>query len=127
MSTTDFLQKYALNWGNSWLGKHNVSASWKISAGPENNFNQELASVAIWSEPEVNITLTKSITLTEEEGDEANAKITAINTMIAEYMVNYIIGQSTVSFEQFKSDLYDMGLQDVLDIYQAAYDRYLAR
>ena len=127
MATTDFLQKYALNWGNSWLGKHNVSASWKISAGPENNFNQELASVAIWSEPEVNINLTKSITLTEEEGDEANAKITAINTMIAEYMVNYIIGQDTVSFEQFKSDLYAMGLQDVLDIYQAAYNRYLAR
>lgn len=127
MATTDFLQKYALNWGNSWLGKHNVSASWKISAGPENAFNQELAAVAIWSEPETNIYVTKSIALTEEEGDEANPKLTAIKTAVAEYMVNYIIGQDVAPFEQFVSDLYAMGAQDVLDIYQAAYDRYLAR
>lgn len=127
LSTNDFLSKYALNWGKSWLGKHNVSASWKVSTTAAGGQNQELDSVAIWSEPETNIFLTQSITLTEEEGDEANAKITALYTMMTEYTVNYIIGQEDKTYQQFREELFQYGMQDVIDIYQAAYERYLAR
>ena len=127
LSTSDFLSKYALNWGNSWLGKHDVSASWKISTAQAGGQNQELESVAIWSEPEVNLYLTTALTLTEEEGDEANTMLTALITMINEYQINYIIGQNTLSFEEFQNQLHDFGIDRVLEIYQTAYNRYLAR
>ena len=127
LSTSDFLSKYALNWGNSWLGKHDVSASWKISTAQAGGQNQELESVAIWSEPEVNLYLTTALTLTEEEGDEANTLLTALITMINEYQINYIIGQNTLSFEEFQNQLHDFGIDRVLEIYQTAYNRYLAR
>lgn len=127
LSTNDFLSQYALNWGNSWLGKHCVSASWKVSTQAAGGQNQELESVAIWSEPETNIYLTAALTLTEEEGDEANTKITAIQTMTQEYTINYILGQTDKSFEEFREELYQFGMQEVIDIYQAAYNRYLAR
>lgn len=127
LSTNDFLSKYALNWGNSWMGKHCVSASWKISTAAAGGQNQELESVAIWSEPETNIFPPQALSLTEEEGDEANTKLTALQTMIEEYTINYIIGQTDKPYDQFRQELYTFGMQDVLDIYQAAYNRYLAR
>ena len=123
----DVLQKYALNLGDCWLGKHNVSANWKLSEGLAGGQNQELEAVRIWSEPPVNLYLTSSISLTEEEGNETNSTITALTTMVQEYSINYILGEETKSFEEFKDDLYTFGLQKVLDVYQAAYDRYLAR
>ena len=67
------------------------------------------------------------VTLTDEEGDEINATITAIQTMVQEYMINYIIGQTDKTYEEFREELFEFGMQDVLDTYQAAYDRYLAR
>jgi len=127
LSTNDFLSQYALNWGNSWVGKHCVSASWKISTASAGGHNQELESVAIWSEPEVNIFLPQALTLTEEEGDNINATLTAIQTMVSEYMINYIIGQTDKPYEEFRAELFEFGMQDILDTYQAAYDRYLAR
>ncbi|MGI6316811.1 MAG: extracellular solute-binding protein [Christensenellales bacterium] len=127
MSPSDFLQKYALNQGQSWLGKHDVSASWKISTAAAGGQNQELISVAIWSEPKTNIYLTDTITLTEAEGDEANTKMTALRTMIEEYTVNYIIGQEVKPFEEFQKDLIEFGVEDVVAIYQAGYNRFLAR
>ncbi|MCF0128300.1 MAG: hypothetical protein HUJ70_06990, partial [Pseudobutyrivibrio sp.] len=48
-------------------------------------------------------------------------------TMTEEYTVNYIIGEDNRTFEEFRAQLYEFGMQEVLDIYQAAYDRYLAR
>ena len=123
----DVLQKYALNWGDSWLGKHNVSANWKLSTALTGGHNQELEAVEIWSEPEVNLNLTASISLTEAEGDEINPIITALTTMVQEYSINYILGTENKSFEEFRSDLEQFGMQKVVDTYQAAYDRYLAR
>ncbi|MCF0135615.1 MAG: extracellular solute-binding protein [Lachnospiraceae bacterium] len=127
LSTNDYLSQYALNWGNSWLGKHCISASWKVSTTAAGGHNQELESDDIWSEPETNVWVTSSLTLTEEESDAISSELTALVTMINEYTVNYIIGQDVKPFEEFREDLYSFGLQEVLDTYQAAYDRYLAR
>ena len=123
----DVLQKYTLNWGDCWLGKHNVSANWKLSSALTGGQNQELEAVNIWSEPPVNLYLTTSISLTEEEGDEINPIMTTLTTMVQEYTINYILGSETKSFDEFRDDLSAFGLQKVLDTYQAAYDRYLER
>ena len=47
--------------------------------------------------------------------------------MIDEYIINYILGVDTTSFEEFKETLISYGYQNVIDAYQAAYDRYIAR
>lgn len=126
MPPKDFLQRYALNEGESFLGKHDISASWKISAAQTEGPNYQLEAVKIWSSPEKNVYLTNSLTLTAEES-AINSKFTDVLTMIDEYTIGYITGQDVKPFEEYVQDLYAYGLQDVLDVYQAAYDRYLAR
>ena len=122
------LQGYSLCWGDSWLGKHNISASHKISTAAAGGTNQELEAVAVWSTPEVNVALpNRSITLTDEESDAITSDLTACTTMIQEYMINYIIGEDITPVEEFQESLLQYGFQKVIDTYQAAYDRYLAR
>ena len=58
---------------------------------------------------------------------EVTNTLTALKTMIDEYTINYIVGQDVESFADFQAELEANGLQTVLDVYQAAYDRYLAR
>jgi len=123
---TDVLQRYALNQGSSYLGKHDISASWKLSAAAAGETNHELEAVAIWSSPKTNVSITESLTLTLEES-QIHTKFTDIQTMIDEYTVNYITGKTVKPFDEYVQDLYAFGLQDVIDTYQAAYDRYLAR
>lgn len=123
---TDVLQRYALNQGTSYLGKHDISAAWKLSAAMSGGPNYQLEAVDIWSSPATNLSITESLTLTLEES-KVHTKETDINTMIDEYTINYITGQDVKPFDEYVQDLYSFGLQDVIDVYQAAYNRYLAR
>ncbi|WP_022761648.1 extracellular solute-binding protein [Butyrivibrio sp. AD3002] len=126
LPATDVLQKYALNQGSSFLGKHDISASWKLSSATAGDTNYELEAVKIWSSPETNMSISESLTLTAEES-KIQTKFTDIQTMIDEYTINYITGQDVKPYEEYVNDLYAFGLQEVIDTYQAAYDRYLQR
>lgn len=42
-------------------------------------------------------------------------------------MVNYINGNDSTSFDDFRETLSSYGMDRIVEIYQAAYDRYLAR
>lgn len=126
-SVDDYLCKYALNKGMTWLGKHDISAGWQTSTKQAGGHNQELEAIAVWGSPETNICLTSSITLTDDESSEVTSYTTQLRTMIDEYTINYITGTTDETFEEYQQSLYDNGLQEVIDVYQAAYDRYLAR
>ncbi len=126
-AASEILQEYALNWGNCWLGKHDTEAGEKVSVAASGGHDQALEAVDIWSEPETNVYLPTSITLTDAESMEVTNTLTALKTMIDEYTINYIVGQDVESFADFQAELEANGLQTVLDVYQAAYDRYLAR
>ena len=124
----DYLQKYSLNMGNAWMGKNNWSCNAKITSVTSGGQNLQMDAVEVWSAPEVNLSVpSRGWTLTEEEGDVVNTTGTAVNTMIDEYIINYITGADTTSFEDFKNNLISFGYEDVIAAYQAAYDRYLAR
>ena len=123
----EVLQKYALGAGECQIGHHNVAASWKLNSDLSGEESQEVKAVEIWSSPKINLYFTSSISLSDEEGQDANRINTALKTMVQEYSINYIIGTDNTDFETFRQSLYDNGLQKVVDIYQAAYDRYLAR
>ena len=121
------LEKYALGWGNAWIGKHNTVASEKIATAAAGGMNQQKEAVDIWSSPEKNIFIPRGITLTEEETDKISAKMTSVKTLIEEHMINYIIGTDNTSFEDFKSKLVQYGYEEVIATYQAGLDRYNKR
>lgn len=127
LSAGDYLQKYALNRGNCWIGKNNWQAGAKLNELTSGN-NTQMEAVETWSTPETNIAYpTRGVTLTEEESDLITVNSTSLNTLIQEYMVNYIMGNDSTAPEDFQATLNDYGYQEVIDAYQAAYDRYMAR
>ena len=127
LSAGDYMQKFALNRGNCWLGKNNWQAGAKLNELTSGN-NTQMEAVETWSVPEVNIAYpTRGVTLTEEESDMITVNATSLNTLIQEYMVNYIIGSDSTAPADFQATLDDYGYQRVIDAYQAAYDRYMAR
>ena len=67
------------------------------------------------------------LTLNEEENNIYSDYWTDINKYIGEETAKFITGQRSIETEwdQFVTDLYALGLQDVLDAYQSAYDRQM--
>ena len=66
-----------------------------------------------------------SLVLTEDESDTYNDAWTDINTYIVETTAKFITGEADIAAEwdNYIAELESMGLQDVIDVYQAAYDR----
>jgi len=68
------------------------------------------------------------VALTAEEAEEYSAIMTDISTYVSENTALFVNGTRPISeFETFVDTLYEMDLQAALDLYQAAYDRYMAR
>lgn len=66
-----------------------------------------------------------TLVLTQDETDTYNDIFTDINAYITESTAKFITGEEDIEtgWENFVKDLEKMGLQDLLDLYQAAYDR----
>ena len=66
-----------------------------------------------------------SLVLTEDESDTYNDAWTDINSYIVETTAKFITGEADIAAEwdSYIAELESMGLQDVIDVYQAAYDR----
>jgi len=77
---------------------------------------------------DVNIFYTTLLMLTEEEQEIYNDRWTDIQTKVGQMNAEFITGQADLEtdWDAFIDDLYAMGLQDVIDVYQAALDRYNA-
>ena len=77
----------------------------------------------------VEVFYTSLLNLTQEEKDIYADCWTNISTYVTEMNAAFITGQKDVEAEwdTYISTLNDMGLQDVIDVYQAALDRYNAR
>lgn len=68
------------------------------------------------------------VSLSLEETEVASAVLGDIETYVDEMIVKFIIGQESLdNFDTYVERIYGMGLQDAIDAYQAAYDRYMAR
>jgi putative aldouronate transport system substrate-binding protein len=63
-----------------------------------------------------------------QESEDYAALYTPINSYATEQMGLYISGQQSMdSWDDYVQTLWDMGVQDLIDIQQAALDRYIAR
>ena len=83
----------------------------------------------LWNEMQDNAwSLPKGVALSSEESGEASALQSDIYTYVAERIPQFILGTLDIEsdWDGFVSDCEDMGLGTVIDIYQAAYDRYAA-
>ena len=78
----------------------------------------------LWPYAETPFDLT-TLVLTQDETDTYNDVWTDINAYIAETTAKFISGETDVEtgWDAYIKDLEKMGLQDVIDVYQAAYDR----
>lgn len=68
-----------------------------------------------------------ALSFTEEESDTIQSKWAVISTYVQEQIQKWTFDGSTIDadFDKYLSDLQAMGIQDVLDAYQAAYDRMM--
>ena len=78
----------------------------------------------LWPYAETPFDLT-TLVLTQDETDTYNDAWTDINAYITESTAKFITGEIDVEtgWDGFIKDLEKMGLQDIIDVYQAAYDR----
>lgn len=68
-----------------------------------------------------------SISLTEEETDTKSTIMTDIDTYVDEMVLKFIIGTEPLSnWDAYVSTIMGMGLEEVIAVEQAAYDRYMA-
>lgn len=76
----------------------------------------------------VKVLYTTLLSLNQDEQDIYNDVWTDINNKVNEMNAAFITGQADIEAEwdNYVEDLYNMGLQDVIDVYQAALDRYNA-
>lgn len=73
-------------------------------------------------------TLPEAVELNADEADEHSSIYSDINTRLQEGIAQFITGARPMDeWDSFVEELYDMGIEDCIELYQAAYDRYLAR
>lgn len=72
---------------------------------------------------------TSVLSLTPEESEEASRILSDLTTYLEESLIKFLIGDLDVEadWEEFSDTVVSMGINDVVDIYQTAYDRYLER
>ena len=78
----------------------------------------------LWPYAETPFDLT-TLVLTQDETDTYNDVWTDINAYITESTAKFISGEADIEtgWDGYVEDLEKMGLQDIIDVYQAAYDR----
>lgn len=87
----------------------------------------QLEAQQIWAACGDDGVISSSITMTEAEQNETADIMGDINTYVAEYTVNTIMGNSSVSFEDFRTQLRNMGIERAIELRQAAVTRYNER
>ena len=72
---------------------------------------------------------TPYMTMPAEEGEEFAALMADIKTYVAECKHKFVTGEMTVDgdWDAFQAQLESMGIARATEIWQASYDRYLAR
>ncbi len=66
--------------------------------------------------------------MTTEEGDTYSSLISDLSTYMAEHVLKFVTGQEDLAdYPAFVENLMKMGMQEAIDIKQAAYDRYVSK
>lgn len=99
---------------------------YSLASSPDGR-SASIESGQIWASPSKSIHIPFGVQLNTEEQEIYDTYMTDITTYVQEYMVKTIIGESTVPYEEFAASLENYGIQEVIDVYQQATDRYMNR
>lgn len=89
---------------------------------------QQKEAPAIWGKCNSDKTKIPNITFTTEESNKLAQITTNIQTCSEEYFIKFVTGEiSFDKYDDFKARLVEYGVEDAIEIYQAAYDRYMKR
>ena len=91
--------------------------------GPDqlDSFNQ-------WTSNKLGDNSIERAVLSDTEGTEYTNIMSDINTFVAEKIIAYILGtESLDTYDNFRSQLKQMGIDRAVEIRQAAWDRYVNR
>ena len=90
--------------------------------------DEETAVYDVWMTGIDGDYLLPAVSLTDEESETARSPLADIQTYVDENVAKFINGtRSLDEFEIFVSDIENMGIQDIIDVYQTAYERYQNR
>ncbi len=89
---------------------------------------QQKDALEVWSKSEAEKTNVPYINFTANESEEIASILNNVKTYVDEKTLRYIMGLENLDgFDGYIADIKNFGMDKVLDIYQAAYERYLAR
>jgi putative aldouronate transport system substrate-binding protein len=91
-----------------------------------NTFPQQDEAIKVWSETDAaKHILPAFITPTVDESKQVAQTMTAVNTYMEEMFIKFVMGNEPLDkFGDFVKQLEEMGVRDVIAIYQGAMDRY---
>lgn len=86
------------------------------------------ASYDVWSIYDANYYIPTRVTMTSDEQSSYAALYTDIETYVQECNIKFIMGQMSLDdYDSYRETLISMGIEECMEIYQAALDRYNAR
>lgn len=133
---TEFVTNDSYHVGVSWM-----MANFALNGLSEHGMMHNLRSYAVeggdrlvamlkfWTEPtgDVAYDWPASCKFTDEENEELNSLSNDLVTYIGETWTSFIDGSRPMSeWDSYVAGAYNMGMRDILDIYQASYERFLA-
>lgn len=120
----------ASTWLSTVSSGSNIAQKWDyVENGGTGLMMKALGVRDILRPHDVELFYTTLLSLTDDEKDTYNDCWTDIQNKVIEMNAAFITGQADLEkdWDAYIAALYDMGLQDVIDVYQAALDRYNAR
>lgn len=122
LTTTQALSQYALSASNDGMVKTAMYFK-QVSLLLDN----QKASQPIWNQCDLGILL-PNLSHTTEESAFVAEKMSEITTYVDEKVINYVLGQESLdTFDEFVEYVEKLGIYEVIDLKQAAYDRYQER
>lgn len=89
---------------------------------------QYIAACELWADCDTSLVYPKAITVTQEEKEAAIGAEADFSEYIAEMQMKFITGEEPLTnFDNYLDTLKKMGIEDLIAVYQDAYDRYNAR
>ncbi len=88
----------------------------------------QLEAYDVWHSSCDGAYLMNAVTLTADESDQITSTYNDIETYVDENIAKFITGDKSMDeFDAFVETLWSMGMQECIDVYQQAYDRYTQR
>jgi putative aldouronate transport system substrate-binding protein len=82
----------------------------------------------LWSESDSSMAYPTSVVLSQDEQDAVTGGAADIGNYIQEMTMKFITGEEPLTnFDTYRDTLQRMGIENLIEAYQVAYDRYVAR